>query len=260
MKKCRKCGGMKPLEDYYKDKRSEDGRVSACKECRRKATREYVANNYDKCRKATRDWMENNQERMEKVAKRYRKANSGKISDRSQKHYRKNRDRLKEYSRNYVKDHKEQAKEAVQKWNRANKKRYQERIKNDPQFKVRVRSRGIYGEWIKLKKEPKNKKNEKIIGCTWIEMQEHLKSCEYDPEINQIDHVIPLFWFDLVQDNHLKVAWNFRNIQALTPLENNQKKNNLLEGWEDTLRNISTVINIDPQPIIEYIKEKRRNI
>jgi hypothetical protein len=32
-KKCTKCGEVKPLDDYYKDRRSKDGRYSKCKIC-----------------------------------------------------------------------------------------------------------------------------------------------------------------------------------------------------------------------------------
>lgn len=33
MKKCSKCGEIKPLEEYHKDKRATDGRRSACAKC-----------------------------------------------------------------------------------------------------------------------------------------------------------------------------------------------------------------------------------
>jgi len=33
MKKCSKCGKPKKLEDYYRQKKSSDGRGAECKEC-----------------------------------------------------------------------------------------------------------------------------------------------------------------------------------------------------------------------------------
>ena len=34
MKKCTKCGEWKPLEEYHKDRKKEDGRASRCKKCK----------------------------------------------------------------------------------------------------------------------------------------------------------------------------------------------------------------------------------
>lgn len=49
-KACRSCGAVKPLSDYYQDRRAKDGKESSCKECqqvqqaqRRRGQREVLA-------------------------------------------------------------------------------------------------------------------------------------------------------------------------------------------------------------------------
>jgi 5-methylcytosine-specific restriction endonuclease McrA len=47
VKRCRKCGETKPLEEFVKDKRCRDGRTARCKECFNADQRQrYVDNNW----------------------------------------------------------------------------------------------------------------------------------------------------------------------------------------------------------------------
>ncbi len=42
MQKCRKCGQVKPLKDFVKDRRLKSGYTKICKQCKRDAAREAV--------------------------------------------------------------------------------------------------------------------------------------------------------------------------------------------------------------------------
>lgn len=56
-KKCSKCGGTKPLDDFYKNKKNKDGKSYSCKPCQ----------------KATTDaWKEKNPEALHKHKLKYR--------------------------------------------------------------------------------------------------------------------------------------------------------------------------------------------
>ncbi len=48
MKKCSECAEVKPLEDYYKDKKMPDGRRGECKTCKNKKVMVWRAENKNK--------------------------------------------------------------------------------------------------------------------------------------------------------------------------------------------------------------------
>jgi len=50
LKTCVKCGQTKPLDSFYKHKKSRDGRQSACKECHREYLRNWQRANPDRVR------------------------------------------------------------------------------------------------------------------------------------------------------------------------------------------------------------------
>ena len=47
-KKCRRCGEVKPLSEYNKDKKNKDGHESKCKKCKLEYMKEYHAKNKEK--------------------------------------------------------------------------------------------------------------------------------------------------------------------------------------------------------------------
>lgn len=51
MKKCTKCGEIKPLTEFYKRKGAKDGHQYACKVCHLKNSKELYLNNKDKYNK-----------------------------------------------------------------------------------------------------------------------------------------------------------------------------------------------------------------
>ena len=56
MKKCSKCGIIKELNQFHKDKNSKDGYKVWCKECRQKETKKYREKNKDKLSKSKKEW------------------------------------------------------------------------------------------------------------------------------------------------------------------------------------------------------------
>lgn len=55
MKICIKCGGLKPLDDYYKHSRMADGHLNACKECCKSAEKNHRKTNGDAIRERDRE-------------------------------------------------------------------------------------------------------------------------------------------------------------------------------------------------------------
>jgi hypothetical protein len=62
-KKCSKCGEVKPLEGFCKDRWNKDGRKSNCRECAKAMTRKWRKANPEKMREQNRRWRAANPER-----------------------------------------------------------------------------------------------------------------------------------------------------------------------------------------------------
>lgn len=60
MKRCSKCGKLKPLEDFHKDKQYKDGYKCWCKECCKEYYKERYRKNIEKCRDTCRKWRQKN--------------------------------------------------------------------------------------------------------------------------------------------------------------------------------------------------------
>lgn len=93
VKACTKCGEVKPLDGFSKDKRAKDGKQSCCKEC----VSEYHRRHYEENREAI---LERN--------RRYREENLEKVRER-ELHYRdENREEKREYDRRYHYENREE--------------------------------------------------------------------------------------------------------------------------------------------------------
>ena len=74
-KTCTKCGVVKPLDDFHRDKRSPDGRRSDCKECVREYKHRYYEENRDKERERKHRYREENRDKVRKCQRRYHEEN-----------------------------------------------------------------------------------------------------------------------------------------------------------------------------------------
>ena len=100
-KTCTKCGVVKPLDDFHRDKRSPDGRRSDCKECVRECKRSYYEENRDKMRERNR---------------RYHEENRDKVRERKHRYYEENRDKVLEYKRRYHEDNRDKRLESQRRY------------------------------------------------------------------------------------------------------------------------------------------------
>ena len=56
MRNCKKCGELKSLTDFPKNKQSKDGHELSCKACKRLLQKEWEAVNQDRCKAARQRW------------------------------------------------------------------------------------------------------------------------------------------------------------------------------------------------------------
>ena len=77
MKKCSKCGIWKVFNNinFNKDKKSKYGLRCCCKECQRKASKEYANKNKDKIKEHSKRYYEQNKDKVKEYNKRYYEQN-----------------------------------------------------------------------------------------------------------------------------------------------------------------------------------------
>ena len=182
-KPCAKCGIEKPLTEFHKNSKSESGRTSKCKSCVSAYDKSRHKDNRESILKRKREYYQNNKENYYAVQKKWRAKNKVSISA-------KRRER--------------------------NKHRYD----TDPAYRTECCLRA---QTLRLK-EFKSEKSIVLIGCSPKEFWE-MNGCPSVEELNNlhIDHVIPFSWFDLENEDHVKVATHYTNLQYLSSEENKSK-------------------------------------
>lgn len=99
-KKCTKCGLVKPLEDFHKDKRTKrDGRQASCRECVAKQKRAYREANKPAFAERDRAYREANKAAIAERKRAYREANKAAIAERDRAYYEANKDAIAERNR-----------------------------------------------------------------------------------------------------------------------------------------------------------------
>jgi len=103
-KKCPRCGEIKPLSSFNKEKARKDGRQRICKICQRLQNKEYYQNNRDKVLQRDKKYYQGNRGRILRRHKEYRQNNPDKVLQWQKEYYQNNRDkelqRHKEYHQN----------------------------------------------------------------------------------------------------------------------------------------------------------------
>lgn len=94
-----------------------------------------------------------------------------------------------------------------------------QRYHNDAQFRIKKLYRGTIDKGIKLKRRQDVYRDE--IGCTFREYRDYIEFL-FKPGMTwdnkgewEIDHKIPLFFYDLTNEKQRRIAFNFRNTEVL---------------------------------------------
>lgn len=251
MKKCTKCGVEKNLEEFHRNKKSKDGRTFKCKECVRFYSKSYRKENREKIKAYAESWRKDNPG----YRRSYREANKEKLSVWEKAYYESNKEKIAEYAKKYRESNRDKERARREAWREANpdyhnayrKKRYAE----DPVFRAVIRLRGNanrLGDY-------KNKKTIELVGCSPEEFWRRNGS----PSVEElkdlhIDHIVPLSWFDLTNEDHVKVACNWTNLQYLSGRDNESKKNRYA-GRPDAILGYKEDFNINKhvEDMIEFL-------
>ena len=197
-KKCSKCDNVKPLAEFYKNKRSPGGYRSDCKACFK---RHYQKN---KVAKAEYD-------------KRYYEENKVDIAEQQKRHYEENKEAKAEYGKRYREENKPARAEKGKLYKR-------KRRATDPLFKLTHNIRGLIGNSFRNGGFNKKSKTAEILGCSFEEYYAHIESQFTDgmswqrmSEIH-IDHRLPLSAANTEEE--ILVLNHYRNLQPLWATEN----------------------------------------
>lgn len=169
-KECTKCGEVKELSEFYKNKHAKDGYYWKCKACTKKYTAEnkkrkseydkkYREKNKDKLKEQRKEYQENNKEKIAKQRrihylgnkeakaeydKKYRERNKAKYTENGKKHYQNNKEVYKKRSKAHREANKEHYKELQQKYRQENKEQIaeaQSKYVKDNREKINARLR-----------------------------------------------------------------------------------------------------------------------
>ena len=114
-KKCTKCGEVKAVSEFHKDKYSKDGFFDECKECRKK----YYQANKEKILEYDKQYRQANKEKIKEYSKKYYQANK----EKRKKYRQANKEKIKEQKKKYRQANKEKEKEQKKKYYQANKEK-----------------------------------------------------------------------------------------------------------------------------------------
>jgi len=117
----------------------------------------------------------------------------------------------------------------------AERRRKNENLKrlNDPAFLLKKRTRCRIYKALHRKNISKSTTTVDLIGCSYAFLKEHIENKFRDGMAwnklgsFHIDHIRPLSSFDLTDPEQLKAAFNWTNLQPLTPEENIEKRDRL---------------------------------
>ena len=97
---CSRCGELKPVGKFYKDR-------AKCKDCINKYRKEYRKQNADKIKEYSKEYMKEyrkkNADKKKEYMKEYRKKNADKKKEYMKEYYKQNADKIRKYDKEYQK-------------------------------------------------------------------------------------------------------------------------------------------------------------
>jgi predicted Fe-S protein YdhL (DUF1289 family) len=204
LKTCKNCKNELPLEEFYVSYISSKGEKvhkSFCKNCHKTHSK---------------NWIKKHPEQQKQIRERYNSKNVKKI---------------REYSKNY------DSKEIQKTFYNKNKHKFFEykkkRRKEDPIFKLKENIRKRIYDYLKNNKKGKLK----YLGCSIEKYKLYLEE-QFTKEMNwnnygiywEIDHIKPLFSFNLTQEEKLFEAFHYSNTRPLEITLNRSRPKTIKHG------------------------------
>lgn len=231
IKKCTKCGEIKPFSGFYKCKKEKFGIRSQCKYCINHKNKKYRENHYYEIKKQRKSFRDSNKEKLYLKNKIYREKKRQILREKKKQYYRDNIKKVREYrEKNRYKinktanDYRRRNRDAIN-------KKAKERYHNDTLFKLSKNIRNRIASSFKRGVLIKNRKTIDFIGITYNELRDYIElqfkngmSWENRNEWH-IDHIVPLTLaktedelYKLSHYSNLRPIWNFENLMKYNKL------------------------------------------
>jgi len=244
-KKCSKCGKIKPLNEFSKDKYRKDGKCFYCKEC---IAGHYQKNKQKISKRHKKYRQENWQKELKQCRIRYQK-DKKKIRKRRKELYGENRNKYLQYSKKYREANREKCRESSKKSydkdkrNEYQKKYQREKRRTDLKFNLNNRMSSAIGKSLKGNKLGKHWEN--LVDYTVIDLIKGLKKTmpkgytwqDFLDSKLHIDHIIPKKVFNFTKPEHpdFRHCWALSNLQLLPVRENLSKQDKLKNPFQPCL-------------------------
>jgi transketolase len=202
-KMCNICQQVKEVSQFHKWKHGPDGLKRECKECRKKETKSYYQKNSESIKSKVSDYRKNNPDKVKEVKKRIYERNKETILQTNQQYKTKNRKKIT--SRNLG------------------------RRKSDPIHNLKHVMNSRLRIFLKSKNISKKNRTFEVVGCTPMELKEHLESkfingMSWDNQGDwHIDHIIPLSSAN--NEEEIYKLCRYSNLQPLWAIDNIKKGN-----------------------------------
>lgn len=203
--------------------------------------KEYTTRNREKVLAKKREYTKRTKNQKRAYDQIYRKQNveEKKVNDRI--YYRKNREYIISRVRRYEFEHAQIVRATRKKYTNTHRKEIRSwqrgywisRYKNDLQYRLTKSLRGRLSHAIKGK--IKGGSAVRDLGCTIEELIIHLEK-QFQSGMTwenwnyggwHIDHIVPLSYFDLTNQEQVKIACHYTNLQPMWALENIKKSNKI---------------------------------
>ncbi|QWI73284.1 hypothetical protein ER45_030495 (plasmid) [Bacillus mycoides] len=249
-KECTKCGEVKALNDYYREKNGIGHRRSSCKECSLKRDAEYYQSNKERIAERDAEYYQKNKEKVSERKSKYYQSNKEKMSKQKAEHYQQNKEKISKQKLEYYHNNKESIAKRMVEYRKNNKEVFQALGQRRRARKALLPDTLTAGQTAQLLQ----------------------KGCALTGETNEVhlDHFIPIAWgyggttFEnmIPLNSFLNISKSDRNPFEWIKRKSIQEQVDM-NRWDETIEYLADLNGMNPQEFEEYVywcEENKRDL